>query len=116
MSSEDVITVSAGSVELGRTTFELISEREVPQFPVSSIASSANRDSVTSPLQVWNLLFLQLNVVEIPTIESKLSPGQRQEALIRMRTELNALEGPISKCKQNLRNCSSPSGGPQTSP
>ena len=30
-----------------------------------------------------------------------------------MRTELNALEGPKSKCKQNLRNCSSPSGGPQ---
>ena len=55
---------------------------------------------------------LQLNVLESPTIESKQSPGQGQEAPIRMRAELNALEGPISKCKQNLRNCSSPSGGP----
>ena len=33
-----------------------------------------------------------------------------------MRTELNALEGPISKCKHNLRNCSSPFGGPQDKP
>ena len=55
---------------------------------------------------------LQLNVLESRTIESTLSPGQGQEAPIRMRTELNALEGPISKCKHNLRNCSSPSGGP----
>ena len=55
---------------------------------------------------------LQLNDLESPTIESKLSPGQGQEASIRMRTELNALQGPISKCKQNLRNCSSPSGDP----
>ena len=30
-----------------------------------------------------------------------------------MRRELNALEGPISKCEPYLRNCSSPSGGPQ---
>ena len=59
---------------------------------------------------------LQLNDLESPTIESKLSPGQGQEASIRMRTELNALEGPISKCKQNLRNCSSPSGVPQDQP
>ena len=51
-----------------------------------------------------------------PTIESKLSPGQRQEAPSRMRTGLNALESPISKCKQNLRNCSSPSGGPRDQP
>ena len=49
---------------------------------------------------------LQLNVLESSTIESKLSPGQEQEAPIRMRTELNALESPISKCKQNLRNSS----------
>ena len=75
--------------------------------------SSAYRDSVMSPLQVWNLCCLQLNVLESLTIESKLNPGQGQEAPIRMKTELNALEGPISKCKQNLRNCSSPSGGPR---
>ena len=37
-----------------------------------------------------------------------------QEAPIR--TDLNALEGPISKCKQNLRNCSSPSGVPRDQP
>ena len=43
---------------------------------------------------------LQLNDLESPTIESKLSPGQGQKASIRMRTELNALECPISKCKQ----------------
>ena len=89
---------------------------EAPGFPVSSTASSAYRDSVTSPFQVWNLFCLQLNVLESPTIESKLSPGQGQEAPIRMRTELNALEGPISKCTQNLRNCSSPSGGPRDKP
>ena len=59
---------------------------------------------------------LQLNDLESPTIESKLSPGQGQEASIRMRRELNALECPISKCKQNLRNCSSPSGGPRDKP
>ena len=34
---------------------------------------------------------LQLNDLESPTIESKLSPGKGQEAPIRMRTELNAL-------------------------
>ena len=56
---------------------------------------------------------LQLNVLESPTIESKQSPGQGQEAPIRMRTELNALEGPISKFKHNLRNCTIPSGGPR---
>ena len=55
---------------------------------------------------------LQLNVLESPTIESKQSPGQGQEAPIRMRTQLNALESPISNCKQKLRNCSSHSGGP----
>ena len=33
-----------------------------------------------------------------------------------MRTEVNALEGPISKCKQNLRNYSSHSGGPGDKP
>ena len=33
-----------------------------------------------------------------------------------MGTEVNALEGPISKCKQNLRNYSSHSGGPQDKP
>ena len=33
-----------------------------------------------------------------------------------MGTEVNALEGPISKCKQNLRNYSSPSGGPRYKP
>ena len=33
-----------------------------------------------------------------------------------MRGELNALEGPISKCKQNLRNCSSSSGHPRDQP
>ena len=35
---------------------------------------------------------------------------------IRMRTELNALECPISECKQNLRNSSNPSGGPLDQP
>ena len=62
-------------------------------------------------LQLQEKKSLQLNDLESPTIESKLSPGKGQEASIRMRTELNALECPISKCKQNLRNCSSPSGG-----
>ena len=33
-----------------------------------------------------------------------------------MRTELNALEGPISKFKHNLRNCTIPSGGPRDQP
>ena len=33
-----------------------------------------------------------------------------------MRGELNALEGPISKYKQNLRNCSSSSGHPRDQP
>ena len=33
-----------------------------------------------------------------------------------MRTELNALESPISECKQNLRNSSTPSGGPLDQP
>ena len=46
---------------------------------------------------------LQLNIFESPTLAYELSPGLGQE---------NALEGPISNCKQNLRNCSSPSGGP----
>ena len=35
---------------------------------------------------------------------------------IRMRTELNALESPISECKQNLRNSSSPSENPLDQP
>ena len=35
---------------------------------------------------------------------------------IRMRTELNALESPISKCKQNLRNSSIPSENPLDQP
>ena len=38
------------------------------------------------------------------------------KAPIIMGTEVNALEGPISKCKQNLRNYSSPSGGPRYKP
>ena len=39
------VTVSAGSVELGRTTFQLISEREVPQ-----------RESFQLVTQVWKLV------------------------------------------------------------
>ena len=39
------VTVSAGSVELGRTTFQLISEREVPQ-----------RESFQLGTQVWKLV------------------------------------------------------------
>ena len=39
------VTVSAGSVELGRTTFQLNSEREVPQ-----------RDSFQLATQVWKLV------------------------------------------------------------
>ena len=34
----------------------------------------------------------------------------------RMRTELNALESPISECKQNLRNSSTPSENPLDQP
>ena len=33
-----------------------------------------------------------------------------------MRIELNSLESPISECKQNLRNSSTPSGGPLDQP
>ena len=39
------VTVSAGSVELGRTTFQLISERDVPQ-----------RESFQLGTQVWKLV------------------------------------------------------------
>ena len=39
------VTVSVGSVELGRTTFQLISEREVPQ-----------RESLQLGTQVWKLV------------------------------------------------------------
>ena len=35
---------------------------------------------------------------------------------IRMRTELDALESPISECKQNLRNSSTPSENPLDQP
>ena len=59
---------------------------------------------------------LQLNVLESPTTESKLSPRQGLEVPIRMRAELNALESPISECKQNLRNSSTPSENPLDQP
>ena len=39
------VTASAGSVELGRTTFQLISERDVPQ-----------RESFQLGTQVWKLV------------------------------------------------------------
>ena len=39
-------------------------------FPVSSTASSANRDSVTSPFQVWNLCcFLSVDYIRTSSAE-----------------------------------------------
>ena len=50
------------------------------------------------------------------SIRMRTEPKPGQEAPIRIRTELNALEVPISKCKQNLRNSSTHSGGPLDQP
>ena len=44
---------------------------------------------------------LQLNDLESPTIESKLSPGQGQEVPIRMGRELNPLKAPYQNVNRN---------------
>ena len=44
---------------------------------------------------------LQLNDLESPTIESKLSPGQGQEVPIRMGRKLNPLKAPYQNVNRN---------------
>ena len=52
----------------------------------------------------------------IPYQKDNRAHSRGRKSHIRMRTELNALESPISKCKQNLRNSSTPSENPLDQP
>ena len=52
----------------------------------------------------------------IPHQKDNRAHTRGRKSHIRMRTELNALESPISECKQNLRNSSTPSENPLDQP
>ena len=52
----------------------------------------------------------------IPYQKDSRAHAHGRKPHIRMRTELNALESPISECKQNLRNPSTPSENPLDQP
>ena len=53
---------------------------------------------------------------EIPYQKDNRAHAHGRKSHIRMRTELNALESPISECKQNLRNSFTPSENPLDQP